>query len=1481
MKRALSFLFSLMLMINLISGIIPKAAATNWSAQYLQNLVDRNVMQGDKYGNLYPDNLITRAEFAALLNRSFGFTQKGTKTFKDVAATTWYAADINIASNQGYMQGNAGGANPSGYLTREEAATMLCRSLKIPLIEGESFQLQDERDFSNWSRGYINAAVNKRFVNGYPDGSFKPTNNITRGEAAKMISEVAGEIVSSTVNRAGRTVYGNLTISSSAVTLSNVTVQGDLFITEGVGLGYVDLKNVKVLGEVIISGAGESNVGQSSITLTDCTISNLVVDVAKRKILTLKTDGTTTVENTMIKSTTYLEELNTYYRGFDKVNVDAPSGTTLNLKGNFGDVRLITPDSTLNLYKGQVDGITVDEAAQKSKLFLEKDTLARALYFDTGATVTGTGKIESALINNDGTTIAQVPENIYIRPGVTATINGKKMTSLDAEIEALTPDFSYQYPKADLIQPTSFTEYYKTNKPGKVYYAIYPSGWSTPTSDQLMAKSGAPKDALKYGNVSTLPDKEVTVPISGLKSGTQYVLYSLFVDFRGKMSDTERTYVQTIDNTVPVLLSGYPKLSSVDRDKAVFSLAPNKNTSYYWVVLPKQSVAPTVDQLYQQSVSGTSSKGVTHGGIMNTTTDINTFSGGTLGESVNYTFYVILRDSSGNMSKTPYKLDFITTDLTAPSFYPEDTATEINYPKVGVVTTTSIPFDFMVNESCTLYWVAVKTGTNVLPLGADGKPDFTIQKSKDIVKSGTGATKFGKVAAAAPKTKYTVNVSSLEQQMPYDVYFMLEDKLGNQSNIKLVSSKTKDTGAPTASLSSTQEIGGQFGVDSPISITFSEIVCSSQTDASGNPLELSKLFATNHSELDNYIRLMDTTKVPNTPVSIDWTTVSVKDVDAKTVITFDPKFVLPGPISLSNNNAYRFDLGYKSGYVIKDTSKNEMRSNTALPFKTVPPLTYFAEIKNISSNYHSAFLITPTAQQTGEYMNFDIMLRSDHEIKFEIFKSTDGNFDPASGTACTLQANFSKPLSTYLSQPTYANLQPTYYAIKLTEIDSKAINADGSSPVTVNVNLLMNAVIGTTNKLAGLQGPAASFDTRLKEAIARGDVSSVTAPNDPFSLRIGLVDSIPPKCEGTPTFTPFDTQVVMSIKTDKECDVYYLAIPSNENPPLSLSESSIRNAKSIPARGIAAGSFHVPAVSGVATEYTINGLLPPVTTYRLYSFLQGAAPTTTLLDTASFDTKLVPAPQKFAEPYYDPGADSVTVHTTWNSDCMVFYVVYPEGTVFAGGNPTYAQILNPTNGTELIASGSFKATKEKNESTIITGLKSPSRYNFYAVAQKYIGSGDPPTLVGSPSNVLSVPSMIPLDAEPPRIVAGSPTSVITSQEGLLYTGLVTLEFSEPLYYLESNDLSPKPLTQADFVSKYSGTYSNTTPSTPIVVSNSTEDPGIRSITISFTKIPSGTTILFAKDICDRALNKAGSLSIQFKEDPADPTKMIWTAKFSP
>lgn len=92
---------------------------------------------------------------------------------------------------KGYEDGSLGLENN---ITRAEFATLVVRLI---CKEEEAKSNTDDTIFTDvkkdhWASGYINIAVNEGLINGYPDGTFKPQNNISYGEALTLIVRMLG-----------------------------------------------------------------------------------------------------------------------------------------------------------------------------------------------------------------------------------------------------------------------------------------------------------------------------------------------------------------------------------------------------------------------------------------------------------------------------------------------------------------------------------------------------------------------------------------------------------------------------------------------------------------------------------------------------------------------------------------------------------------------------------------------------------------------------------------------------------------------------------------------------------------------------------------------------------------------------------------------------------------------------------------------------------------------------------------------------------------------------------------------------------------------------------------------------------------------------------------------------------------------------------------------------------------------------------------
>lgn len=222
-RRGAAWLLALALMCGLMPGAGLSALAVqapgtgnqaeygHWAQEYLDKLVSWGVMRGDIDGNLRPDADISRAEFVTMVNRAYGYDEVGVNPFTDVDFHSWYADDISIAYNVGYFTGTSSTtASPDLGLTREQATLLLGRNMMLEASTGETLGYADSREFSDWSRAMIPAASNAGIINGYSDGTFRPQNNITRGEVAAMLARSLGTPIYEAGEYELGNVYGNV-----------------------------------------------------------------------------------------------------------------------------------------------------------------------------------------------------------------------------------------------------------------------------------------------------------------------------------------------------------------------------------------------------------------------------------------------------------------------------------------------------------------------------------------------------------------------------------------------------------------------------------------------------------------------------------------------------------------------------------------------------------------------------------------------------------------------------------------------------------------------------------------------------------------------------------------------------------------------------------------------------------------------------------------------------------------------------------------------------------------------------------------------------------------------------------------------------------------------------------------------------------------------------------------------------------------------
>ena len=147
-------------------------------------------------GTVRPTANITRAETAQMFYRLLtdeARREYSTKknSFSDVSSSAWYCQSVSTLSDMGVITGYPNGTfRPEANITRAEFATLLSRFTEAKTVATTSFS----DTASHWARSTIETASANGWVTGYPDGTFRPNNSITRAEAMAMLNRMLGRL---------------------------------------------------------------------------------------------------------------------------------------------------------------------------------------------------------------------------------------------------------------------------------------------------------------------------------------------------------------------------------------------------------------------------------------------------------------------------------------------------------------------------------------------------------------------------------------------------------------------------------------------------------------------------------------------------------------------------------------------------------------------------------------------------------------------------------------------------------------------------------------------------------------------------------------------------------------------------------------------------------------------------------------------------------------------------------------------------------------------------------------------------------------------------------------------------------------------------------------------------------------------------------------------------------------------------------------
>lgn len=237
----------------------------HWAKEWIESAVKIGFVSGYEDGTFKPERTITRAEFSTMLNNAIQIEITEKLNFSDVRESDWFYNEIQKSVAAGFFSGYENNTfRPNNPIKREEVAKVVAGAITTGNIEGEGATLlKDYNTIQEWAKESVNTVYNKGYILGYPDKTYMPSKALTRGEAVKIIFEIVDN----------ENIEYGFNITNYNESYSSAVVVGNLNVLDSVGNGNVYIKNVVVLGDIVISAKDVK-----SVELTDVKARNIIVE---------------------------------------------------------------------------------------------------------------------------------------------------------------------------------------------------------------------------------------------------------------------------------------------------------------------------------------------------------------------------------------------------------------------------------------------------------------------------------------------------------------------------------------------------------------------------------------------------------------------------------------------------------------------------------------------------------------------------------------------------------------------------------------------------------------------------------------------------------------------------------------------------------------------------------------------------------------------------------------------------------------------------------------------------------------------------------------------------------------------------------------------------------------------------------------------------------------------------------------------------
>ena len=163
----------------------------HWAEKYINDLTNKKIINGYPDGTFKPEGTLTKGEFLKLI-------MTASLPELDFSAVEtdfdhWAGAYVEIAESYGVLQENEININNINEAINRIDVIKILSLADINIRENTQktlpyLEFNDIEGISDSELVLLGHAVAKDIISGYPDGTFKPNNNLTRAEASKILS---------------------------------------------------------------------------------------------------------------------------------------------------------------------------------------------------------------------------------------------------------------------------------------------------------------------------------------------------------------------------------------------------------------------------------------------------------------------------------------------------------------------------------------------------------------------------------------------------------------------------------------------------------------------------------------------------------------------------------------------------------------------------------------------------------------------------------------------------------------------------------------------------------------------------------------------------------------------------------------------------------------------------------------------------------------------------------------------------------------------------------------------------------------------------------------------------------------------------------------------------------------------------------------------------------------------------------------------